>query len=286
MCKFLEIVPIKSKEFLDIIWIIPKSFTLEYETKPESLIGHLFGHEGKNSLLSCLKKLGLATALTHYTLDEAQVFTIFSCQIELTNSDPINIDLVCEIVFGFLKILKESRDCKRLYDECAEIKRIHFEYKEKKRPIDYVTLMSDNMHKYKTEHVIVGDYLMNEYNEKSFLDLLEQFKFENMIISLKSKKFEGKTEFIEPIYNIKYNNRNLDEKIRFLFENPRDIYKKMMGLPFENQFLARNFQLITDENDKFPVKIFSKDNSSAYLKRGSVFQIPKLTIYLKIFINR
>jgi secreted Zn-dependent insulinase-like peptidase len=67
MKKFVEIVPIKDLDVLEFIWVINEDLHKYYRTKPDTVLGHLFGHEGPNSLLSLLKEEGLATALIQST---------------------------------------------------------------------------------------------------------------------------------------------------------------------------------------------------------------------------
>lgn len=58
-----KIVPNKNIKSLRVLWNLPSSKVL-WESKPNSYISHLIGHEGPNSLLSQLIKEGLATSLS------------------------------------------------------------------------------------------------------------------------------------------------------------------------------------------------------------------------------
>ena len=60
--KWIKCVPVKDKDVLEVYWVLPY-YDKEYKSLPLRYFGHLFGHEGKNSLLSFLKKEGYAIAL-------------------------------------------------------------------------------------------------------------------------------------------------------------------------------------------------------------------------------
>ena len=52
--------------------------------QPESYLSHLIGHEGDGSLLSHLKKLGLASDLSSGEKNTAPGFSFFTVDIDLT----------------------------------------------------------------------------------------------------------------------------------------------------------------------------------------------------------
>jgi len=55
--------PVLDKNELSIYWILPYC-EKEYKSQPLKYFTHLFGHEGQNSILSYLKKEGLAMNLS------------------------------------------------------------------------------------------------------------------------------------------------------------------------------------------------------------------------------
>lgn len=64
-------------------WVLPDCHA-EFKTRPLSYFTHLFGHEGENSLLSYLKKEGLAMELCAGDDHELDVFSDFYIDITLT----------------------------------------------------------------------------------------------------------------------------------------------------------------------------------------------------------
>lgn len=82
-CKIYKILPVKDKKTIELIWVL-KLKEEHYKNHPGKYVSHLFGHEGKGSLLSFLIKEGLATGLTSYYDDEYHCMTEFSITIDLT----------------------------------------------------------------------------------------------------------------------------------------------------------------------------------------------------------
>lgn len=288
MCKFFEVIPIKDKDILNVVWMIPENLKKEYKNKPHGLISHLFGHEGKNSLLSLLKNEGYATNLMQLTEYEIDLFTLFISEIELTKSGFENYEKVLEIVFAYLRMLKSKEIPEFVYEECKRIKEINFKFKENPKQCDYVSELAEKMQLYDdVQDIVVGDYLMEKYEPKRTKDILNQFQAENMIIILKSKKFEGKTDLAEPYYNVKYSEKRIADSILEKFEKPSQIYLDRLDLPFKNEFMPTDLDLIkTVEVKDEPTKIQNKENSVVWVKEGGKFNIPKAIVFLKIFINK
>ena len=63
-------------------------FTAEYRTKPQRLISHCLGHEGKGSVLALLKQKGWATELEAGTADycSSLVHSVLECRWPIPQS--------------------------------------------------------------------------------------------------------------------------------------------------------------------------------------------------------
>jgi insulysin len=68
---------------LMIYWVLPDTMK-EYKSKPCNYLMHLFGHEGENSILSYLKKDGLAISLSAGPQHILGILTDFRVTIKLT----------------------------------------------------------------------------------------------------------------------------------------------------------------------------------------------------------
>lgn len=287
MCKYFEVIPVKDKDVINVIWMIPENLKKEYKNKPEGLITHLFGHEGKNSLLSLLKNEGYAINLMQMAEYEIDLFTLFITEIELTKYGFENYEKVLEIVFAYLRMLKSKEIPEWVYEECKKIKETNFKFKENPKQCDYASELAEKMQQYEdVQDIVVGDYLMEKYEPKRTKEILNQLQAENMMIIMKSKSFEGKTSLAEPYYNVKYNEMRIPDSILDKFENPSQNYMDRLDLPLKNEFIPNDLELIQTELKEGPTKIQNKENSVVWVKEGSKFKIPKAIVFLKIFINK
>lgn len=92
--------PIQDKDQLAIYWILPYC-EREYKSQPLRYFSHLFGHEGKNSLLSYLKSEGYAMSLSAGEDHEMGIFSDFSVTIGLTAKGLAEYHKVAQAVFKY-----------------------------------------------------------------------------------------------------------------------------------------------------------------------------------------
>lgn len=83
MATLTKFVPIKDQDILTISWILPYCEE-EYRSQPLNYYSHLFGHEGKNSLLSYLMAEDLALELSAGGDHELWALSTFEVTITLT----------------------------------------------------------------------------------------------------------------------------------------------------------------------------------------------------------
>lgn len=293
MRKMVEIVPIKDKDILEFVWVLEGDLRKFYKTKPEDLIGHLFGDEGKNSLLSLLKEEDLANALTQNAEYELESFTTFFITVELTKKGFERYLDVCELVFSYLKMMmnKSEEEWKELFNELKKINEINFLFCEKTREIEYVSKLVGNMFVYPEKDILAGETLLEIFDWNIIKNVLSSFSLDNMFIFFFSKKFEGKTQFSEKYFKTAYNIYEIPQTIaeKFLTPNIQNIVKcdKILDFPPKNLFIPENFQIPT-EKDFFwvnPIKIQESNISTLWLKQGNQFNLPKGAINLKIYFG-
>ena len=74
--KIYKITPVKDIKTLELVWTLPDKSD-EYKSHPGRYLSHLFGHEGKGSLLSFLIDEGLAFSLSAYSGDMFRCYNQF-----------------------------------------------------------------------------------------------------------------------------------------------------------------------------------------------------------------
>ena len=275
---FYKIVPIKDVDKLIFLWYFP---TCEnYKANPLELFHSLFGHEGPNTLTSCLKRENLITDLVASKDDNANIYTIFELDIKLTKKGFDNYKDVIKIVLKYINSIKEKDICERYFNELKCINQIQFDFREKEKPIDFVEKYAQKLLLYNPKDVFTGGTLLKEYNEKLLKKYLNMFNYNNMNIAFVSKSFEKECNLIEKYYGTKYSKEKL--KIN---EEEINSYKcnHILDYPPENKFYPNNLDIFPVlENKKYPELILSKENCDVWFLQDNEFKLPRGKIKFRI----
>ncbi|KAG5637127.1 hypothetical protein H0H81_005656 [Sphagnurus paluster] len=143
------------------------SFPLEYQPpfwkhKPANFLSHFVGHEGPGSLYSYLKSKGWVTSLSSGPQNLARGFAMFKITVHLTedgfsmscsyaflkfteSETSENYREVIRTAFQYLALLRASKFDSFHQREVAKVSEIRFRFKEKRRPDDYATWISEHM---------------------------------------------------------------------------------------------------------------------------------------------
>lgn len=124
-----RVAPIKSGHKLVMVWQLPSCHTVAgYRCKPHDFIGHLLGHEGAGSILSCLKRSNLATSVVAGVSDSNigsnSMFSLFELAVELTQGGLCNWLLVVGVVHQYLHMLRDTSTVSSTADEECECRRV------------------------------------------------------------------------------------------------------------------------------------------------------------------
>jgi insulysin len=157
----LYVVPVQDLRQLSMSWVIPDSRD-EYQSNPSNYISHLVGHEGEGSLLSELKKKGWCNNLYAGARREARGFQFFNLTVDLSEEGGENIEEIMKLVYQYLNMLKQQSPHKWIFDEMNDLGRIKFAFKDKEKPIGYVSSITANMQVYNLEDVLSAGYYLTK----------------------------------------------------------------------------------------------------------------------------
>ena len=146
--KRLHVVPVAKEHSLDLKFPMPSILTM-YKSKPTRYLSHLIGHEGKGSLLSCLKSHNYAQEL--YSDDQSvscSNFSIFTIHVELTDAGLEQIDNVVDIIFAFIDLLRQKKPQEWIQDELKTVGDLQFKFLSKRNPMDYTCSLAGWMQHY------------------------------------------------------------------------------------------------------------------------------------------
>ncbi|KAJ1492676.1 Metalloenzyme, LuxS/M16 peptidase-like protein, partial [Baffinella frigidus] len=169
-----RIVPVKERRKLCLFFPMRSTYP-DYRTKMTRFLSHCVGHEGKGSILSLLKKKGLATDLGAGTATQSTHFSIFEISVKLTEEGLQRYEEVISLMFVYInaRVRLGSREEKtRVRSEVATIETLNFRFRSKAREDNYTEQMACNLTRYPRELVLCGPDLYFDPIDFDALDAL------------------------------------------------------------------------------------------------------------------
>ncbi|MGB0832907.1 MAG: insulinase family protein [Psychrobium sp.] len=167
----INVVPTKDTKKLTLSFELDID-DINYYCKPLSYLAFLIGHEGEGSLLSSLKKAGLANNLSAGTGLSGYNFREFAIHIALTELGARSTDRIIGLVFQMLRMIETQGIDAWRYTEKHNIMNVAFDFQEPPKAVDLVSHLSINMFKYEEQDIVYGDYAMDSFEPEAILRLV------------------------------------------------------------------------------------------------------------------
>lgn len=275
----INIVPNADIRQLQLNFPIP-SVKQAYLSKPASMLGHLIGHEGTGSLLQKLKSDNLASGLSAGVMYSDDQDAIFSINIELTPQGLQQYQRITHYAFAYIDLLKQQGLQRSTFDEVKTMLQLDFQFKEKNQPIQYVTHLAESMADYPIQHWLNGNYLLTEFSEKRYQDLLSRFTAENLRLVLIAQGL--KTALHADWYQTPYSIQPLTEAFQQSLKTVAD--SKDLTIPAANPFLPQDTQLrpLPEIPAAIPTLLHQDTGLQVWHLQDPQFRVPKSNIYLHI----
>jgi len=110
---------------LDFIFIM-EEVNSKYKTKPYDYISYLLKYSAEKSFVNYLKNLKWATGLDAGMINTFTSFSEFAITIKLTEEGFKNVDVIVELVFGYLAMIRNKGVNQEIYKEIASIHENNF----------------------------------------------------------------------------------------------------------------------------------------------------------------
>ncbi|WP_394174942.1 insulinase family protein [Thalassotalea litorea] len=273
----LSIPPQQSQRKLIITFALP-GLDDYYEYKPVSYLSYLLGHEGPGSILSILKKRQWAMALTSGGGINGSNFKDFNISIALTEKGERYQNDIIELLFSYLRLLKERGIQARYFDEKQALTEFAFNYKETSKPIDNVNQLAINMQHYPPKDYVYGDYKIKAFNPELLEHFLTYFTPENMRVMEIRKGVN--TSKISRWYQTPYDvNRIADNQLKRWQDT--SIHQELK-LPDANPFIVANPELFENETTAVPIKIYEQPGFNFWFKQDKTFSSPKGQMFVSL----
>lgn len=249
----LEIVPVQELRRLTLQWpiIISSQEVLDklLLLKPEDVVSHLIGHEGKGSIRSLLVANGWANEISAAISTELSDLYQFEVSVDLTENGFQKRTEIIDLIYYYIdNLLKDDKIDSYVYEEIEQLSKVAFDYSEKQDPMDLTSGIVKDMQLYRNPAKYFSGPRMYTYyptkSEKAVQWFLNFLKRDNSYIQIISKDFEGQTNLVDDIYGTKYNNVTVTAaKTKSNLNTNIGINK--LALPRPNDLIPTNFDLVS-----------------------------------------
>lgn len=285
LSKFYKIVSIQDLDQIKFVWFLENENEYLKEL-PLNFLSDLFGHEGPNSLTSSLKKDNLISDLVSSPSTVANAYSKLLLTVKLTNYGYENYNEVIFRILKYIKIIQEKEINEEFYNELINREQICFDYKNKSKPIDYVSNLMPYMFLNEPSDILINNNFIRKKNKDLIKKYINALNINNMNIYFFSKKFEGQTDKVEKIYNIDYSITPILELYPDFEKNINEhICKHPLDYISKNNYIPKNFDIFLEpkDNDE-PILILNENISKIWYKKDISFNLPKCHCECCIYI--
>ncbi|CAF1172849.1 unnamed protein product [Adineta steineri] len=277
------VVPVKSTDYLTIKWVIPDHKDLYY-CNPVSYLSHLIGHEGDGSLLSYLKKLGLANKPVAREYCSFS-FNFFTISLVLTIKGLRRWEEVIYIIYQYMAMLRKEGPNEWIFNECKNLEAMYFQFREKEPANDFVSNLASRMRNYPLTGCLSGDYEMREFRPDLIIEELNEYLIPSkMRVFLQSKKFTSIATEKEKWFGTQYKQEYLPEELIKRCETCELIPE--LHLPIPNKFIPTDFHLFSKEQHsarpQLPIKIKENEFCRLFYGEDTFYRLPKAYLYFEL----
>jgi len=245
---------------------------------PLSYFSHLFGHEGENSLLSYLKKEGLAMELCAGDDHELDVFSDFYVDITLTKKGLAEYTRVIDLTFAYAKRLNEVGPAEFVYEESKILGQINFDFAAKGDSLQYCVSNAKTMISFKNDedmaHLLRKKYGPQQFDKERTKEIAGLMaSSENTLIFLSSKSFEGENMEKERWYNVPWMKEKYStERIAAMKDTSapdKSTNGLKLDLPPANDLLPKNFDILPNDPEQSakPIRVIESDLVDLWYKK-------------------
>ena len=260
---------IKDLRELDLSFATPSKAPY-WRSKPTHLITFLVGHEAKGSLLSLLKKEGLATGLSSW-FDEKSYAGQFHFKISLTEKGLKQKNTVITYFFSYIKLLKSQELPHYLYEEIRKMSDIEFVYKDHMEGGSIASYYASKLQYHPALEVEQQTELFSSYNNDHYHKYLSYIKPSKLtaIISTNS----AMTDTVEEYYGAEYSKVKISKSV--ISEWNQAGLEESLTLPEKNNYIPETLALLKPEIADSARQILNEEDGILWFQEDSELKQPK-----------
>ncbi|PIQ97538.1 MAG: peptidase M16 [Nitrospinae bacterium CG11_big_fil_rev_8_21_14_0_20_56_8] len=245
-----------------------------HDSKPSAVISSILGHEGKGSLLSKLKEEGLALGLAAGGGYGHPDINSFSINIALTPKGVEQYERVLELVYSYIRLVKEHGIEKYTYDELASMAQINFDWKDPDEGMGYVAGRAALMFDFKLNEVETLPYLFKKFDPDTYKAVLSTLTPENSLVALRTNSVE--TDKVEEYYGAEYSLSYVGGESFRKLEAPPET--NGMFYPEKNDFIPDHLHLLKEA----PHLVWDDSLARVWFQFDHRFEQPKVFMQFRI----
>ncbi|PHJ24178.1 peptidase m16 inactive domain-containing protein [Cystoisospora suis] len=310
--KLIYITPIEDLREIHFQFVIPSQIGA-WRSKPTRYVAHLVGHEGKGSLLSALKKEGLAVGLNSWSLDEECV-SIFYISIQLTREGASDegLNRVEDLVFTYIQLLRTSPIQEWVFRESQALAETSFRFADKINPLRFCVAHAKCLHLYPAEYALSGAHLFFAYDPESIRDILRRLVVANLRLEVVGQWHRDVCTSKDDVYGVCYSVCDIPKKSRLRWEQMLNAstqeaeaaaLREGLHYPAPNVFVPTDLSIrpvdspcahgsngmLASSDRSLPRELsfpdgteVSRNRSRIFFKQDDTFFLPKLSVRLWI----
>lgn len=274
--RIIRAEPIKDMRRLSLSFPLP--CLREYSTtRPHAVLVHLVGHEARGSLLSLLRKRGLATELSASASGTSYGGT-FDVTISLTRAGVERHEEIIELVFAYLNLLRREGYRPHTFHELRTMAEINYAFREFEEGGDLASRYARLMHEFPALELDQHTRLLAARSEEDFFHFLNFMRPQNLQAFLVARGLGG-TE-IEPWFQVHHSATAVSAATtaRWAHAQPPD----ELAYPEPNPFIPNDLSLLMDDPQEGPRAIFDNERGSFYFQQDREFNVPKARLELNL----
>ncbi|RMG09253.1 MAG: hypothetical protein D6731_20060 [Planctomycetota bacterium] len=270
--RLIQVEPIKDLRQLRIFVDIPNQHPHAL-SKVATVVGMAMGDEGKGSLLSHLKKLGLATSLSAGAGGN-RFYSSCSVTVGLTPAGVKRWREVAELCFAYFNLLREQPFPRYLWEEAKTLAELDDRYSPKPEGTNAVIALANNALSFGLDVAERVAVTFQEPKLEDYRELVAALEPKNALVFLVAKGVE--TDRSEPYYGTRY---SLREEKGEAYERLREAkLPEGVRLPAPNPFIPKHTRLVPEQ----PVLLRQDPGVTLYYGQDLEFRRPKVSLHVRI----
>jgi len=233
--------PVKETRSISMIFPIPWGSTTYWRSKPGGYWSMLLGHEGEGSIMELVKSKGWVNSLSAGASYGASDFSSFSVFMGLTEQGMSHVDELVEMVFAYVRIVREGGAQEWVFRERQRIAETHFLLRPKGDGYSQTSTIANNMQYYPPEYVLAGPTTYHDWDPEKVMEFGSHLTPENLLLYVTNPDLT-EAEDNERWYNTPYTKREISVDRVAAWSSPRKWPEFHLHDP--NPFVPDNLDLV------------------------------------------